>query len=207
MAIRRPQFKRTSARNSMQSQQRNEKESFKPRKKTTSKRKPSSLSQVKELSQRSVIIGPSRGRHASINLGLIVVIAAAMIIFIAPPGYTLLNTYHEAHIVEQQLDNEKQRNSELKEELAKWEDSDFIETQARSRLGYVKPGQTRYQVVDPGQKYIEQRKKALTQEPEQPWFIQLQESIKVAGDPDDNHKIAPRKGVPFDGISEVSKKK
>ena len=49
----------------------------------------------------------------------------------------------KAEIAERQ-----QRIVELEGELAKWQDDEFVKTQARTRLGWVVPGETGYKVVD-----------------------------------------------------------
>jgi cell division protein FtsB len=49
----------------------------------------------------------------------------------------------KAEIAERQ-----QRIVELEGELAKWQDDEYVKTQARQRLGWVVPGETGYKVVD-----------------------------------------------------------
>lgn len=121
-------------------------------------------------------------------MGMLLVLVSALIVFIAPPGYTLLSTYREAQMVHTQLEAEQQRHKKLKNELQRWDDTQYVETQARQRLGYVKPGQTRYHVVDPGKKYLEKQAAQLDDTPARPWFLQIQETIKNAGENTDTSK-------------------
>ncbi len=65
----------------------------------------------------------------------------------------------------------EQRNANMREQLELWEDPEYIASQARARLGYVKPGETQYTVVDPGDDYLDQAQvsAAEVRGPARPW--------------------------------------
>jgi hypothetical protein len=49
-----------------------------------------------------------------------------------------------------ELAQAQQQRDEGTANLKRWDDPAFIQAQARARLGYVKPGETAYRVIDPG---------------------------------------------------------
>ncbi len=77
-------------------------------------------------------------------------------------------------------------NRELEEELQDWEDEDYIAQQARSRLGYVRPGETQYSVVDEEGNLVAGTSRSSTataaDSPSRPWTQLLVESILDADD-------------------------
>ncbi len=79
------------------------------------------------------------------------------------------------------------RTEELEREIARWDDPDFVRTQARDRLGYVMPGQQPYIVVDPEAVIGEEAQQAYEEEmgiaaPIGPWYLEVWDSIEVAGE-------------------------
>lgn len=79
------------------------------------------------------------------------------------------------------------RTEELEREIARWDDADFVRTQARDRLGFVMPGQQPYIVVDPEAVIGEEAQQAYEEEmgiaaPIGPWYLEVWDSIEVAGE-------------------------
>ena len=76
----------------------------------------------------------------------------------------------------------------LEAERRRWQDPDYVKAQARERLFYVMPGETGYVVVDSGPEAAPpsdpaRAAAAKVKDGERPWFGDLWESLKVAGDP------------------------
>lgn len=77
--------------------------------------------------------------------------------------------------------------AELEREIALWNDPAYIQAQARDRLGYVMPGQTAYQVIDPEVVVGEEaqaefeRSQGIREIPPGPWYLQTWDSIVVSG--------------------------
>ena len=63
----------------------------------------------------------------------------------------------------------------MQRQLDLWNDPDYISTQARERLGFVRPGETQYTVVDPGPQYQDSALAAAAAStgPARPWVQQL----------------------------------
>jgi len=75
---------------------------------------------------------------------------------------------------------QKQRIGALLEQLARWEDDEFVIAQARRRLHYVRPGEVAYVIVDstdngPGS--------SGRSEDTGPWFRQLWSNLQAADNP------------------------
>ena len=73
----------------------------------------------------------------------------------------------------------------MQRQLDLWNDPDYISTQARERLGYVRPGETQYTVVDPGAQYQDSALAAAAAPtgPARPWVQQLAILVVKADQP------------------------
>jgi cell division protein FtsB len=90
----------------------------------------------------------------------------------------------KAEIAERQ-----QRIVTLEAELAKWQDENYVRTQARERLGWVVPGEIGYKVVDAdgrplgGGAEISQDTTDPVEPPEDAWWAKLWGSVAAADRP------------------------
>ncbi len=89
----------------------------------------------------------------------------------------------KAEIAERQ-----QRIVELEGELARWQDDEYVKTQARQRLGWVVPGETGYKVVDAEGKPLGggaeiTSEVAPVKEPRDAWWAKLWGSVAAADQP------------------------
>jgi cell division protein FtsB len=55
---------------------------------------------------------------------------------------------HELAVAEQQIRERSEKIAGLQDELNRWNDPEYVKTQARERLGWVMPGETGFRVVD-----------------------------------------------------------
>lgn len=81
-------------------------------------------------------------------------IALAVVFLILTISYaTSLRIYfHQARQIANartEITTRQQRISELQGELARWNDVEYVKTQARERLGWVVPGETGFRVIGP----------------------------------------------------------
>ena len=82
----------------------------------------------------------------------------------------------------------QQRIAELQGGLARWDDPEYVRTQARARLGWVVPGEMGYRVVDAegnplgGGALIEASGPTLA-EPRDAWWAKLWGSVAAADKP------------------------
>ncbi|WP_169923804.1 FtsB family cell division protein [Propionicimonas paludicola] len=58
-----------------------------------------------------------------------------------------LGQQHDLAVAEQQIRDRTAQVADLEAELSRWNDPDYVRTQARARLGWVMPGETGYRVV------------------------------------------------------------
>ncbi len=56
---------------------------------------------------------------------------------------------HEIAATQAEIAQRQQRIDDLQTEMTRWQDPDYVRTQARERLGWVMPGETGYRVVGP----------------------------------------------------------
>lgn len=86
-----------------------------------------------------------------------------------------------AHLL-QRVQAAEERNAQMREELSLWEDPEYIASQARERLGYVKPGETHFTVVDPGEEHLEESQvlTARDEGPARPWIQVLTITLSAA---------------------------
>lgn len=104
----------------------------------------------------------------------------------------------------QDLEDTTARVKVLEQELARWQDDDFVRSQARERLGYVMPGETLYLVSDPEEGTPDQQLAQRTQEVNDrrrqatPFYVTMWDSITVAGASGDveNPSNVPIIGLP-----------
>lgn len=78
----------------------------------------------------------------------------------------------------------KATSSALEEQLARWDDDEYVRSQARERLSYVMPGETTYVVVDAEavtDTEADATAAAGTETP-RPWYLALRETSRVAGE-------------------------
>ncbi|WP_448071251.1 FtsB family cell division protein [Georgenia yuyongxinii] len=82
-----------------------------------------------------------------------------------------------------------ERNADLETQLALWQDPQYVQAQARDRLGFVMPGETPYVVVDPetvtgglSEAEIEAEERKEARIAATPWYLHVWDSVQVAGE-------------------------
>lgn len=71
-----------------------------------------------------------------------------------------------------ELEQARARQSDIERKIELWKDPEYVTSQARERLGFVKPGETQYSVIDPGAGYqdLAQVAAAAPKGPARPWM-------------------------------------
>lgn len=126
---------------------------------------------------------PAHVRRLLTLVGLVVVMG--MIVAPVLSGY--LRQRADIGEVRRQIVAEQAEIDRLEAELAKWDDRDYVERQARERLRFVKQGETAFTVVDdrpedytealPGMAPVSDDVLAAS-----PWYGQVWESVKIANE-------------------------
>ncbi len=93
------------------------------------------------------------GLDVSTRLVVVMVVAAILSVMLVPSLYQWWQQERELAQIKAQVAEQQKKNADMQRQLDLWSDPDYISTQARERLGYVRPGETQYTVVDPGPQY------------------------------------------------------
>jgi cell division protein FtsB len=138
-------------------------------------------------------IGPAR-RGSRLRSSLTTrAIALVVVLLILTISYaSSLRIYfaqaHEIASSKAEIAQRQQRIATLQGGLARWNDPEYVRTQARARLGWVVPGETGYQVVDAdgnplGGGAAIGSAGSTTDEPQDAWWAKLWGSVEAADQP------------------------
>lgn len=90
------------------------------------------------------------GLTVSVRVLGVVVMAALLAAFMVPTAYQAWRQDQDYRAITARVAAAETRNKEMRTQLELWDDPDYVASQARARLGYVRPGETQYAVTDPG---------------------------------------------------------
>ncbi|GAA2235495.1 hypothetical protein GCM10010401_04220 [Rarobacter faecitabidus] len=127
----------------------------------------------------------------SVRVIVLAIIALGALAIVVPTMMRFVDQRAQTRAMEQQLAATKAENADLQSEIDRWKDSKYVAAQARERLSFGYPGETRYKVIDPATVVDETNPKTgRTVEPgavtfpigkEDSWYGTLWESVEVAG--------------------------
>ena len=143
----------------------------------------------KKASTRPVREGSSvlsiGGLDVSTRFVVVLTVAAILSVMLVPSLYQWWQQERELAQIKAQVAQQQQKNADMQRQLDLWNDPDYISTQARERLGYVRPGETQYTVVDPGPQYQDSALAAAAAStgPARPWVQQLAILVGKADQP------------------------
>lgn len=126
-------------------------------------------------------------RQFSLRTLAVLFFAVIGIVLVASPLNQYLDQQQEKRELLQQLHDTTARVELLEQEIARWQDDDFVRSQARERLGYVMPGETLYLVSDPDEGTPEELLAQRTQEVNDrrrqatPFYATMWDSVVIAG--------------------------
>ena len=113
------------------------------------------------------------------------VVMAALAVTLAQSLRIYFAQAQETAMLREQIAQRQQEISTLEDQLARWKDPAFVKAEARSRLGWVVPGETGYRVIGADGKPIGGDSTALA--PNKPssgmWWQQMWGSVAVADAP------------------------
>ncbi|WP_195224802.1 FtsB family cell division protein [Schaalia turicensis] len=134
------------------------------------------------------------GLELSTRLLSVVVLVGVLGALLVPNLYAWWKQEQELRDITAKVEQAKQQNAQMREQLDLWSDPEFIASQARERLGYVKPGEVQYAVVDPGEEYLDkaQINAASPEGPARPWIQVVGKLIQEA----DEAEVGQSKAVP-----------
>lgn len=127
-----------------------------------------------------------RVTRRAIVLGLVLVVLA---LSYGGSMQIYLSQQHDLAVAEQQIRERTAQVADLEAELDRWNDPDYVRTQARARLGWVMPGETGYRVVGAdgqpigGGVTLESERGLTKGEREPVWWDRLLGSVETADAP------------------------
>lgn len=128
-------------------------------------------------------------------LGLIL-LGALLAMLLVPSFMQLWSQERELAAIKAKVQQTQADNDAKRQQLELWSNPQYIASQARERLGYVKPGETQYSVLDPGKDYQDQAQVAAAREagPARPWMQVLSMTVEEADHPTGNIQTAQTGG-------------
>lgn len=117
----------------------------------------------------SVSVG---GVEISVRTIFILIMMSLLLSLILPSLYQWWKQEQEYREIVAQYEAAVAANEEARRTLELWNNPDFVASQARERLGYVRPGETQYSVVDPGPEYRDKLEQSIapSRGPAKPWI-------------------------------------
>ncbi|WP_157983808.1 FtsB family cell division protein [Nesterenkonia muleiensis] len=113
---------------------------------------------------------------------VLTVVTLVVISFLVPTVRTYLQQRAEINELAEQIAVEEQLNRELYSELARWDDPQFVQQQARERINLVMPGERRYHVIGDLSKAEVETDSVEDAEEESDWTDQLWDSVVESAD-------------------------
>lgn len=110
---------------------------------------------------------------------------------------TYLAQQHDLAVATEQIAERSERVAQLEQELQRWRDPAFVQAQARTRLGWVMPGETGYRVIGRDGKVVSGAdeiegvgsRSGAGLQPR--WWERLEGSVKAADDPRPVESVVP----------------
>ncbi|MEW6871765.1 septum formation initiator family protein [Trueperella pyogenes] len=157
-------------------------------KKTTSRNRRAPVREARFTKKFNVrFSGGERTRQFSMRMLAVLLFAAISVVIVASPLSQYLDQQQQKRELLRQLEETTARVELLEQELARWQDDDFVRSQARERLGYVLPGETLYLASDPAkgtpEEIVAERAKEVNDRRRQatPFYLTMWDSIQIAG--------------------------
>lgn len=131
-------------------------------------------------------------------LVLIVVVAALALAYVSSLRI-YFSQQHELAQVQAEIEQRQRHIDELTDEVQRWKDPEYVKAQARSRLGWVVPGETGYRVIGADGQPLgggAQLDGPDDADANLVWWQRLWGSVKVADNPVPQGATTPRAPAP-----------
>lgn len=121
------------------------------------------------------------------RLGFLVVLLGFLAVLLTPTLRGYLDQRSQIGTVEQQIVAEQAEIERLQLEIARYDDEQFVEQQARERLRFVKPGEVAFTVLDDTGEGLVEPLPGMAQVGSEaretlPWYGEVWQSVLVAND-------------------------
>ena len=115
-------------------------------------------------------------------LGSVLLLLAVMLV---PTGKSWYDQRQRLGALHEQVSAQEENVDDLKRQRELWQTDEYVESQARQRLKFVRPGEKTYTVVDPDAQGpdVDPETGTATAPNTQPWYEQVASSMDTADDP------------------------
>lgn len=130
---------------------------------------------------RGVQETPGRLESPAVRLAILGAVVLAIVLGLAAPLRSFVRQTDQNSQLAAGLVDQQQRVDQLEQEAQRWRDDSFVEQQARTRLHYIRPGETGYVVIggeDPAPK--DPRVLAPPQQDSPSWYDKLWSGVQEA---------------------------
>lgn len=132
-----------------------------------------------------------RWRHGLRLTQRAIILGVVIVVLLVSYATTLRVHFNQQYALaqtRQQIAEHEASISSLEDEIARWQDPEYVKTQARERLGWVLPGEIGFRVIGPdGQPYGGGSQIGAAQLPEgeyaKTWWDRMWNSVTVADEP------------------------
>ena len=129
-------------------------------------------------------------------MAVLLVVVAVLVVSYASSMRAYLEQRQQINTLQQQIASSKASIAKAEREKRRWKDPAYVEAQARSRFGWVLPGETSYQVLDADGNPLtgdDALTDPSTVAPTKPkaWWTKAYSSLQAADHPEDKVKPAP----------------
>lgn len=114
----------------------------------------------------------------------LIVVLLGVFLFPTVSGY--LSQRAEVNRLERSIESQRADIETLEQDVARWDDPDYVEAQARERLRFVREGETAFTVLDDTGELLTEPVPGMAAvsndvHEQRPWYGEVWESVKVAG--------------------------
>ena len=135
---------------------------------------------------------PPEPRQLTLRTAIFGMVLLVAFIVLAPTMRAYISQQEQLRDLNTSLAQTQARVDSLEAELKRWQDPEYIKSQARDRFSFVAPGETAYRVIDPETVTGEDPMADLTQAAANqnpatlavsttPWYLTMWDSVEVAG--------------------------
>lgn len=147
--------------------------------------------------QKATTVRPAQRPGLSAGrLTVVIVLAAALLLTLAPPLREFLSQRAQIAKLEVRSADQADRVQQLQKQAEQWQSDDYVRQQARQRLHYQLPGETGFIVVDPPQDSVAEELVVPVAEDDRAWYERAWSSLERAQQPPDSTVVVVRPDAP-----------
>lgn len=130
---------------------------------------------------------PEEPRQVTVRAVMLFVVILVAFVVLAPTMRGYLVQREELRELNDAIAASRERTAALESAIERWSDEQYVQSQARDRLGFVMPGETPFVVVDPetvtGEEVAADGEDGPVTMPRTgPWYLTVWDSVQVAGE-------------------------